>query len=60
MLVQGLHPTIRKKVPAALQAITETPSCDKELKEGLAGLIAFGSEGSESCIASPKSVRSRS
>ncbi len=40
-LIRGLHPTIKKKVRAALQAIIETPSCGKPLKEELAGLRSY-------------------
>jgi mRNA interferase RelE/StbE len=41
LLVQGLHPTLKRKVRAALQAIAETPTCGKALKEELAGLRNF-------------------
>lgn len=40
-LIRGLHPTIKKKVRAALHAIVEAPSCGKPLKEELAGLRSF-------------------
>lgn len=40
-LIRGLHPTIRKKVRAALQHIVEAPRCGKPLKEELAGLRSF-------------------
>jgi mRNA interferase RelE/StbE len=41
LLVRGLHPTIKKKVRAALRAIVEEPTCGKALKEELAGLRSF-------------------
>ena len=37
-LIRNLHPTIKRKVRAALQTIVETPTCGKPLKEELAGL----------------------
>ena len=37
-LIRNLHPIIKKKVRAALQAILEKPTCGKPLKEELAGL----------------------
>ncbi len=40
-LIRSLHPIIKKKVRAALQAIVEKPTCGKPLKEELAGLRSF-------------------
>jgi mRNA interferase RelE/StbE len=40
-LIRSLHPTIKRKVRAALQAIIETPACGKPLKEELAGLRSY-------------------
>ncbi len=40
-LIRGLHPTIKKKVRTALQAIVEAPTGGKPLKEELAGLRSF-------------------
>ena len=41
LLVRALHPAIKKKVRAALQAIADAPSCGKALKEELAGPRSF-------------------
>ncbi len=40
-LIRKLHPSIKSKVRAALQAIVESPTCGKSLKEELAGLRSF-------------------
>jgi mRNA interferase RelE/StbE len=40
-LIRGLHPGIKRKVRAALQAIVEAPGCGKPLKEDLAGLRSY-------------------
>ncbi len=37
-LVQHLHPVLKQKVRAALQAILEAPACGKPLKEEFIGL----------------------
>jgi len=37
-LVRSLHPQLKKKVRAALEAILSAPASGKELKEELAGL----------------------
>lgn len=41
MLIRSLHPTIKRKVRAALQAIVEVPASGKPLKEELAGLRSY-------------------
>jgi mRNA interferase RelE/StbE len=40
-LIRGLHPTLKKKVKAALFDITHNPYCGKALKAGLSGLRSF-------------------
>lgn len=62
LLIRGLHPTIKKKVRAALQAIVEAPTCGKALKEELAGLRSFriGRFRVVYRIALPNTARSRS
>jgi mRNA interferase RelE/StbE len=40
-LIRNLHPTIKRKVRAALQAIGKTPTCGKPLKEELVGLRSY-------------------
>jgi mRNA interferase RelE/StbE len=40
-LIRSLHPTIKKKVRSALQAIVENPTCGKALKEELADLRSY-------------------
>ncbi|MEA3275250.1 MAG: type II toxin-antitoxin system RelE/ParE family toxin [Pseudomonadota bacterium] len=40
-LIRSLHPTIKRKVRAALQAIVEAPACGKPLKEELAGIRSY-------------------
>lgn len=40
-LIRSLHPSIKRKVRAALRAIVEAPTCGKPLKEELAGLRSF-------------------
>lgn len=40
-LIRSLHPTLKRKVRAALQAIVETPTCGKPLQEELAGLRTY-------------------
>jgi mRNA interferase RelE/StbE len=40
-LVRSLHPHLKRKVKAALQAILEDPQCGKALKDELAGLRSF-------------------
>lgn len=40
-LIRSLHPMIKKKVRAALQAIVEAPDSGKSLKEELAGLRSY-------------------
>ena len=40
-LVRTLHPNLKKKVRAALQAILADPSVGKELEEELKGLRSF-------------------
>jgi len=40
-LIRSLHPTIKRKVRAALQAIVESSACGKPLKEELAGLRSY-------------------
>jgi mRNA interferase RelE/StbE len=40
-LIRSLHPTIKRKVRAALQAIVEAPACGKPLREELAGLRSY-------------------
>jgi mRNA interferase RelE/StbE len=40
-LIRSLHPAIKRKVRAALQAIVEAPACGKPLKEELAGLRSY-------------------
>jgi mRNA interferase RelE/StbE len=37
-LIRNLHPAIKRKVRAGLQAIVDTLTCGKPLKEELAGL----------------------
>lgn len=37
-LVGGLHPKIKRKLRAALEAVLEDPRCGKALKEELSGL----------------------
>ncbi len=41
-LVRSLHPHLKRKVKAALQAILQNPNSDKALKDELAGLRSFG------------------
>lgn len=40
-LIRSLHPTIKRRVRAVLQAIVETPACGKPLQEELAGLRSY-------------------
>jgi mRNA interferase RelE/StbE len=40
-LIRSLHPTIKRKVRAALQIITKAPTCGKPLKEELPGLRSY-------------------
>ncbi len=40
-LVRSLHPEIKKKVRAALQAISQQPKVGKPLKEELSGLRSY-------------------
>ncbi len=40
-LFRSLHPTIKKKMRAALQAVVEAPDIGKPLKEELAGLRSY-------------------
>jgi mRNA-degrading endonuclease RelE of RelBE toxin-antitoxin system len=40
-LIRSLHPTITRKVRAALQLIIEAPTCGKPLKEELAGVLSY-------------------
>ena len=40
-LIRNLHPTLKRKVRAGLQAIVEVPTCGKPLKEELSGLRSF-------------------
>ena len=40
-LVRGLHPSIKKKVRAALAAILDAPESGKALKDELAGLRSY-------------------
>jgi len=40
-LIRTLHPTLKKKVRAGLQAIVEVPTCGKALKDELSGLRSF-------------------
>ena len=40
-LLRGLHPTLKAKVRAALQAIRDAPDSGKLLKEELAGLRSY-------------------
>ena len=37
-LIRNLHPRLKSKVRAGLQAIVEVPTCGKPLKEELSGL----------------------
>ena len=41
-LIRGLHPSIKKKVRAALAAIVDAPESGKALKDELAGLRSYG------------------
>lgn len=41
ILVRGLHPGLKRKVRAALEAILDDPAAGKALKEELAGLRSF-------------------
>jgi mRNA interferase RelE/StbE len=40
-LIRGLHPSIKKKVRAALAAILDAPESGKALKDELAGLRSY-------------------
>ena len=40
-LIRNLHPTLKRKVRAGLQAIVELPTCGKPLKEELSGLRSY-------------------
>ena len=40
-LIRTLHPTLKRKVRAALQTIAEQPTFGKPLKEELSGLRSF-------------------
>jgi mRNA interferase RelE/StbE len=40
-VIGNLHPAVKRKVRAALQAIVEEPACGKALKEELAGLRSY-------------------
>ena len=40
-LIRGLHPSIKKKVRAALAAILDAPEVGKALKDELAGLRSY-------------------
>jgi mRNA interferase RelE/StbE len=40
-LIRGLHPSIKKKVRAALAAILDAPESGKALKDELAGLHSY-------------------
>lgn len=40
-LIRGLHPEIKRKVRAALQAIVEAPTSGKALKDELSGLRSY-------------------
>ena len=40
-LIRGLHPGIKSKVRAALQAVLSSPTCGKPLKEELSGLRSY-------------------
>lgn len=37
-LIRGLHPHLKRKIKASLEAIVDEPHCGKPLKEELAGL----------------------
>jgi mRNA interferase RelE/StbE len=39
--IRNLHPTIKRKVRAALQTIIKAPACGKPLQEELAGLRSY-------------------
>lgn len=39
--IRSLHPTIKRKVRAALQIIAKAPTCGKPLKEELSGLRSY-------------------
>lgn len=41
MLIRGMHPALKKKVRASLDAILSDPTCGKELRDDLAGLRSF-------------------
>lgn len=41
MLIRGMHPTLKKKVRASLDAILSDPTCGKALRDDLAGLRSF-------------------
>lgn len=40
-LIRGLHPSIKKKVRAGLEAILDAPESGKALKDELAGLRSY-------------------
>jgi mRNA interferase RelE/StbE len=40
-LIRGLHPSIKKKVRAGLEAILDAPASGKALKDELAGLRSY-------------------
>ena len=40
-LIRGLHPEIKKKVRASLQAVVQAPIVGKSLKEELSGLRSY-------------------
>jgi mRNA-degrading endonuclease RelE of RelBE toxin-antitoxin system len=40
-LIRGLHPSLKKKVSASLEAILSNPTSGKALKDDLAGLRSF-------------------
>lgn len=40
-LIRSLHPNLKRKVKAALQAILQQPHCGKSLKDELSGLRSF-------------------
>lgn len=40
-LIRGMHPGLKKKVRAALEAVLSDPTCGKALKDDLSGLRSF-------------------
>ncbi len=57
-LIRGLHPSIKKKVRAALTAIFDVPESGKALKDDLAGLRSYRL-GNLSSLAAVMSVIAR-